>query len=309
MKVVVLAGGTGAAKFVRGLARIVDERELTVIVNTGDDLEWWGLHVSPDLDTICYDLAGLLDRQRGWGRAEETFHCRNAMAVLGKASWFNLGDRDLATHLYRTERLRAGARLSEVTAELCGRWKIAGRVLPMTDDRVRTIVIMDDGDVPFQEFFVHRRHAGAVHGVRFDGAAESAPAPGVVQAIQEASVVIVAPSNPVTSVGPILAVPGIEEALVGTAARVVAISPIMGSAAFSGPAARLMAMRGWPATAVGVAVAYRAFLDVLLCDAGDGALASEIEGLGVRPVFTNILMGDTEVGERLATESLDAGAQ
>lgn len=309
MKVVVLAGGTGAAKFVRGLVHVVDERDLTVIVNTGDDLEWWGLHISPDLDTICYDLAGLLDRQRGWGRAEETFQCRDAMQELGKASWFNLGDRDLATHLFRSEQLRAGMPLSGVTAALCTCWKVASHVLPMTDDRVRTIVTMDDGDVPFQEFFVHRRHTGVVHAVRFDGAAEAVPAPGVVDAIHDAGIVIIAPSNPVTSVGPILAVPGIQEALVGTAARVVAISPIMGSAAFSGPAARLMAMRGWPATAVGVAVAYQPFLDVLLCDGGDKGLGPEIEALGVQPMFTNILMGDLALSERLARETLDAGAQ
>lgn len=309
MKVVVLAGGTGAAKFVRGLVRIVDPRELTVIVNTGDDLEWWGLHVSPDLDTICYELGGLLDAQRGWGRTEETFHCRDAMAALGKASWFNLGDRDLATHLFRTEQLRAGVPLSEVTATLCAHWGIASRVRPMTDARVRTIVTIDDGDVPFQEFFVHRRHVGAVHAVRFEGDAEARPAAGVIDAIHEAAIVVIAPSNPVTSVGPILAVPGITEALNTTAARVAAISPIIGSAAFSGPAARLMAMRGWPTTAAGVAMAYQPFLDVLLCDAGDAALGPEIEALGVRPVFTSILMSDTALAERLAKETLDAGAQ
>lgn len=309
MKIVVLAGGTGAAKFVRGLIRVTDPGQLTVIVNTGDDLEWWGLHVSPDLDTICYELAGLLDTGRGWGRTEETFHCRDAMQALGKASWFNVGDRDLATHLFRTEQLRAGARLSVVTARLCARWGIASRVLPMTDGRVRTIVTMDDGDVPFQEFFVRRRHTGAVHAVRFDGASAARPASGVAEAIADASVVVIAPSNPVTSTGPILAVPGIREALETTAARVVSISPIIGSAAFSGPAARLMAMRGWPGTAAGVARAYQSFLDVLLSDAGDTGLRAEIEALGVRAVFTNILMSDAALAERLARETLDAATQ
>lgn len=308
MKVVVLAGGTGAAKFVRGLVRAIDPRDLSVIVNTGDDLEWWGLHVSPDLDTICYELGGLLDRQRGWGRLEETFHCRDAMRALGQASWFNVGDRDLSTHLFRTERLRAGVPLSEVTAALCARWGIASRILPMTDARVRTIVTMDDGDVPFQEFFVRRRHTGAVHAVRFEGASTAQPAPGVIDAIHHAAIVVIAPSNPVTSVGPILGVLGMTEALSTTSARTVAISPVVGSAAVSGPAARLMATRGWPTTAAGVAMAYRSFLDVLLCDVGDAALAGDIEKLDVQPVFTNILMSDTSMAEHLAKETLDAGA-
>lgn len=302
MKVVVFAGGTGAAKFIRGLVRIVDPADLTVVVNTGDDLDWWGLHVSPDVDTVCYELAGLLDEQRGWGRAYESFNCREAMAELGKASWFSLGDKDLATHLYRTERMRHGARLSEVTSELCQRLNVRSKVLPMTDDPVRTVVTMDDGDVPFQEFFVHRHHTGTVHDVRFEGALLAIPGPGVLKAIASADLIVIAPSNPVTSIGPILSVPGISQQMEDTNAPVVAISPIIGGEAFSGPAAQLMAMRGWPASAAGIATAYNSFLDVLLCDTVDESLREEIEQLGPRPVFTDIRISGTSAALRLAQE-------
>ncbi|MCC6589856.1 MAG: 2-phospho-L-lactate transferase [Bryobacterales bacterium] len=302
MRIVVFAGGTGAAKFLRGLVRIVDPAGLTVVANTGDDLDWWGLHVSPDLDTVCYELAGLLDEQRGWGRAYESFNCRDAMADLGKAAWFSLGDKDLATHLYRTERLRQGARLSEVTAELCQRLNVRSKVLPMTDDPVRTVVTMDDGDVPFQEFFVHRRHTGVVHDVRFEGSILAIPAPGVLKAIASADLIVMAPSNPVTSIGPILSVPGISQQMEDTNAPVIAISPIIGAEAFSGPAAQLMAMRGWPASAVGIATAYNSFLDVLLCDTADEHLRDEIERLGPRPVFTDIRISGTSAASRLAQE-------
>ena len=233
MRVTVLAGGTGAAKFLRGLLRVIPATDLTVIVNTGDDLEWWGLHVSPDIDTICYELAGLLDVERGWGRRDETFQCRDAMAAIGEPGWFSVGDRDLATHLFRTAQLRAGQTLPSITSEMCRRLGIASRVLPATAGRLRTMVTMDDGEVGFQEFFVRRRHQGPVHAVRFDGAESALPAPGVLETIAEADVVVIAPSNPVTSVGPILAVPGIAGALAKTNARVTAVSPIIGTAAFS----------------------------------------------------------------------------
>ena len=300
MRVTVLAGGTGAAKFIRGLVRVIPPRDVTVIVNTGDDLEWWGLHVSPDIDTIVYALLDLLDTERGWGRSGETFHCRDAMAALGAPVWFSLGDKDLATHLHRTVQLRQGKSLSEITAA------IAPQVIPMTNDPVRTLVAMDDGEVPFQEFFVHRRHTGAVRGVRFESAETARPAPGVLQSIASAEVVVIAPSNPITSVGPILAVPGIADALASTSARVAAISPIIGTAAFSGPAARLMAMRGLPSTAAGVALAYRPFLDVLLADESDRHLEPEIRQANARPHFTQILMRDTDAAETLARETLDA---
>lgn len=309
MRVTVLAGGTGAAKFVRGLVRATAAEDIAIIVNTGDDLEWWGLHVSPDIDTICYELASLLDTERGWGRRDESFRCRDAMGALGEPAWFSVGDLDLSTHLFRTGRLRMGEPLSAVTAELCRRWNISARVLPATDDRLRTIVTMDDGDVGFQEFFVRRRHRGAVHAVRFDGASTAKPAPGVLESIASAEVVVIAPSNPVTSVGPILAVPGIAAALENTDARVAAISPIIGTAAFSGPADRLMAMRGLRTSAAGVAEAYRPFLDVLLADESDRMLAHEIEAAGAKPWFTDIRMRDTVQAERIARETIDAAAR
>lgn len=309
MRVTVLAGGTGAAKFVRGLVRVVPASDITVIVNTGDDLEWWGLHVSPDIDTICYELAGMLDVERGWGRRDESFRCRDAMGALGEPAWFSVGDLDLSTHLFRTGKLRGGEKLSAITAELCRRWNIAARVLPATDDRLRTIVTMDDGDVGFQEFFVRRRHQGTVHAVRFDGAASARPAPGVIESITTADIAVIAPSNPVTSAGPILAIPGIVSALEATRARVVAISPIIGQAAFSGPADRLMAMRGLRTSAVGVAEAYRPFLDVLLADSSDRALRGEIEMAGAKPWFTDIRMRDAVQAERLARETIDAANQ
>ena len=306
MRVTVLAGGTGAAKFLRGLLRVIPATDLTVIVNTGDDLEWWGLHVSPDIDTICYELAGLLDVERGWGRRDETFQCRDAMAAIGEPGWFSVGDRDLATHLFRTAQLRAGQTLPSITSEMCRRLGIASRVLPATADRLRTMVTMDDGEVGFQEFFVRRRHQGPVHSVRFDGAESASPAPGVLETIAEADVVVIAPSNPVTSVGPILAVPGIAGALAKTNARVTAVSPIIGTAAFSGPADRLMKMMGLPASAAGVAEAYRSFLDVLIADEADCGQSGEIEGTGVRVFFTDIRMRDTADAERLARETIHA---
>jgi LPPG:FO 2-phospho-L-lactate transferase len=302
MRVTVLAGGTGAAKFLRGLVKAIPAADLTVVVNTGDDLEWWGLHVSPDIDTICYELAGLLDAERGWGRRDETFQCRDVMGAMGEPAWFSVGDRDLATHLYRTGQLRSGGTLSAVTSELCKRWGIASKVLPATDDRLRTMVTMDDGEIGFQEFFVRRRHQGAVHSVRFDGAESASPAPGVLESIAETDVVVLAPSNPITSVGPILAVPGIADAL--RSARVTAISPIIGTAAFSGPADRLMKMRGLPASASGVAQAYRPFLDVLIADDADTAERATIEAAGARAVFTSIRMRTTDDAERLAREAV-----
>jgi LPPG:FO 2-phospho-L-lactate transferase len=308
MHIVVFAGGTGAAKFIRGLTQVVPARDITVVVNTGDDLEWWGLNVSPDLDTICYELAGLLDTERGWGRADETFHCRDAMSALGGPGWFNIGDRDLATHLFRTGQLRAGRTLSSVTADLCSRYRIDSRVLPMTDSPFRTFIAMDDGEIPFQEYFVHRRYSGNVHGVRFEGAEEATPAPGVLDCIATAGLIVIAPSNPVTSVGPILAVPGIATALAQTPARIAAISPMIGTAAFSGPAAQLMAVRELPSSPPGVAIAYREFLDVLIADESDRHLEPEIRKHGVRPHFTDIRIGDIRSAERLARETIDAAA-
>src|SRR6185503_10147290 len=238
MRVTALAGGTGAAKLLRGLASCLDPRDLTIIGNTGDDTDVWGLHVSPDLDTITYALAGLLDVGRGWGRADETFHALAAMAALGAPSWFSLGDRDLATHLTRTGALRAGDTLTAVTARLAARLGVAARILPMSDAPVRTSVTTTEGRRTFQEYFVRDRAQGDVVSVAYEGAATARPAPGVLEAIAEADLVLVCPSNPVTSIGPILAVPGIADALRATKAPVIGVSPIIGDAPVSGPAGR-----------------------------------------------------------------------
>ncbi|HKB24402.1 MAG TPA: 2-phospho-L-lactate transferase [Methylomirabilota bacterium] len=306
MRVVAIAGGTGAAKLLRGLAALPDARDLTVVGNTGDDTEIWGLHVSPDLDTVTYALAGRLDTGRGWGLAGETFRCLEAMGDLGAETWFNLGDRDLATHIARTRALRAGAPLSAVTAELARRLGVAARVLPMSDDPVRTRVRTPDGWLSFQEYFVREKAQVQVLDVEYAGAGAARPAPGVLEAIRDAERVVVCPSNPVTSVGPVLAVPGLTDALAATRARVVAVSPIVGGAAVSGPAGELMRARGLAVSPLGVAGAYAPWLDALVLDRRDAACAGELAKLGVRAVPGDILMTDGQREVALARVVLAA---
>ena len=272
--ITVLTGGTGGAKFVDGLRQVVPAQDITMVVNTGDDLMWWGLYVSPDIDSITYVLAGLLSRERGWGVKGDTFYCLQAMGQLGQPIWFHTGDRDLALHILRSKLLAEGKTLSEVTAEISEKLGVKARILPMTNSRVETRVMTPSGELSFEEYFVERWYQDPVQSVRFAGAADSEPAPGVMEAIVASDTVILAPSNPVTSIGPILAVPGIREALRKTPAPVVAVSPIIGGAAVSGPAAALMQMKGWPSTIFGVAQAYDDFLDVLIADQVD---AGEIE--------------------------------
>jgi LPPG:FO 2-phospho-L-lactate transferase len=301
-----LAGGTGAAKLVRGLAAVTDPARLTVIGNTGDDLEWWGLHVSPDLDSVAYALAGVLDPGRGWGLRDETFHCLAAMERLGAATWFQLGDRDLATHLTRTRLLRAGATLSEATRELTRALAIGARLLPMSDDPVATRLHTPAGWLGLEEFFVRERTRPEVSEVRYEGAARARPAPGVLEALRDAEAVVVCCSNPITSIGPILAVPGVVEALGATAAPVVAVSPIVGDRPVSGPAGKLMATRGLPVSAEGIAIAYQPWLDVLVLDHRDRVLAGAIEHRGIRPVPAETLMTDGAREAALARAVLDA---
>jgi len=286
--IVVLSGGTGGAKFVQGLAVAVPARELTIIGNTGDDLTWWGLHVSPDLDSITYALAGMLSRERGWGVEGDTFQCLSAMYRMGEPAWFQIGDRDLATHLRRTELLSEAKPLSEVTAEVARALGVNARILPMSNDRVETRVLTADGELNFQEYFVRERYQVATRGVRFEGAERARPAPGVLEAIVQAEAVLIAPSNPITSVGPILAVRGIREALKQTAAPVAAISPIMAGAAVSGPAGELMQTQGLPVSIAGVARCYGDFLDVLIADQCDSTFGPRVEGIAVR--YTSTLM-------------------
>jgi len=273
----VLTGGTGGAKFVQGLHAVLPPAELVVVVNTGDDLRWWGLHVSPDLDSVVYALAGLLSRDRGWGLEGDTFHCRDQMKSLGAPAWFQLGDRDLATHLARTQLLAGGRTLSQATARIASAVGVRSRIVPMSDDPVETRVRTADGrDLSFQEFFVRDRYQPAVRTVRFQGAENSRPAPGVVEAILSAHAVLIAPSNPITSIGPILAVPGIRQALQDTAAPVAAVSPIVGDAPVSGPAGALMSAHGLSVSIAGVAETYSGFLDILIADQADAAAAFEL---------------------------------
>jgi len=308
MKITALAGGTGAAKLLRGLARVMDPRDLTVVVNTGDDAEIWGLHVSPDLDTVCYTLAGVIDERKGWGLGGETFNTLDQIARFGEPVWFNLGDRDLATHLHRARLLREGRTLSEVTRAIAAALGVPALVLPMSDQPVRTRILGPDGWLAFQEYFVREKAQVEVRAVDYAGAASSRPAPGVLDALATADVVLVCPSNPITSVGPILAVPGLVDALRGTDATVAAVSPIVGSDAVSGPAGRLMASAGLRVSAVGVARAYAPWLDTLVFDEQDRALLPELAALGVTSVPAPTIMSSREAEVILARRVLAAVA-
>ena len=306
MRITALAGGTGAAKLLRGLAQVLDPRALTVVVNTGDDAEIWGLHVSPDLDTVCYTLGGVIDEAKGWGLRDETFHALDQIARLGEPVWFNLGDRDLATHLHRTRLLRAGQSLSAITRDISQALGVAATVLPMSDQPVRTRILGPDGWLAFQEYFVREKAQVDVRAVSYAGAPRALPAPGVIDALRTADVVLVCPSNPITSIGPILAVPGIVEALQATEASVVAVSPIVGGDAVSGPAGRLMSSAGLPVSATGVARAYGGWLDVLVFDEQDRALAEEIRTAGAVPVSAPTMMTSREAEMILARHVLAA---
>lgn len=304
--IVALAGGTGAAKLVRGLTRVTEAARLVVIGNTGDDLEWWGLHVSPDLDSVAYAVAGLLDPVRGWGFRDETFHCVAAMKRFGRETWFQLGDRDLATHLHRTELLRRGASLSEATRAIADSLGIATRLVPMSDDTVRTKIRTPSSWLSLEEFFVRERSEPDVLEVVYGGADAARPAPGVLDAIARAEAVIVCCSNPVTSIGPILAVPGITDALATTRAPVVAVSPIVGTAPVSGPAGKLLRARGLPVAPTTIARIYHPWLDVLVFDRRDAALAADVESHGARPVTAETLMTNETAEATLAATVLDA---
>lgn len=303
--ITVLTGGTGGAKFVWGLAQVVPPEQLTVIVNTGDDLTCWGLHVSPDIDSVMYALAGKLDPQRGWGYTGDTFSCLERMRELGAMGWFQLGDRDLATHIRRTELLNARLPLSEATAVLSEAMGVRAKILPTTDGVVETRVITNQGNLSFQEYFVRERFQPDVLDVKFRGAETARTAPGVLEAIASAEVVFFAPSNPVTSIGPILAVPGVREVLQTCMAPVVAVSPIVGGDAVSGPAAKLMRMRGWKTSAAGIAQAYRGLLDGMIADSVDEATRTEIETEGVQAHFTETVMKSDGDKVRLAQFALE----
>jgi LPPG:FO 2-phospho-L-lactate transferase len=309
---VALAGGVGAAKLLAGLATVVDPIEITVVINTGDDLVLHGLHISPDIDSVTYALAGLDNKTTGWGVVGETWTVAENLKALGGVSWFQLGDRDLATHLFRAQRLAEGATLGEVTAELAAARGVAARLIPMSDDPVRTRVSLaeppagEDAEVAFQDYFVRLHHDVAVASIRFDGAEFARPAPGVLDAIGGAELVICCPSNPIVSIGPILAVPGIQAALQARRDTVVAVSPIVAGAALKGPADRLLRELGHEQSALGVARLYAPWVRTLVIDEADAALASGIEALDMRCVVAPTVMSDATRAANLAKVVLSA---
>jgi LPPG:FO 2-phospho-L-lactate transferase len=310
-----IAGGVGGARMLRALASVIDPATITAVVNTGDDVVMHGLHVSPDLDTVTYTLAGAVNPETGWGLAGETWQAMGELAAVGggRLSWFNLGDRDLGTHLYRTARLGEGATLSEVTAELAARWEVGVRVLPMSDDRVETRVrLAGAGGVPgpeigFQEYFVGRRHEVAVAEVRFAGAGAARPAPGVLDAIAGAATVVCCPSNPLVSIAPVLAVPGVEAALTARREEVVAVSPIVAGKALKGPADRLLAELGHESSVAGVARLWAPWAATLVVDEADAGRRADVEAEGMRCVVAPTVMSSPETSAALACTVLAAG--
>jgi LPPG:FO 2-phospho-L-lactate transferase len=311
--VTVLAGGVGAARFLVGLAEVVDPTSVTAVVNVADDESISGLHISPDLDTVVYTCAGAIDPGRGWGLAGETWRAMDELRrVAGAAGrddlgWFSLGDRDLGTHLYRTARLAQGASLAEVTAELAAAWGLGMSVLPVTNDRIATRISTDAGELAFQEYFVREQHSVVARAVRFDGADRASPAPGVLEAIGTAGVVVVAPSNPIVSIGPVLAVPGVRDAVAARRDRVVAVSPIVGGRALKGPADRLLVELGHESSVVGVARLYRDLAATLVVDEVDAELSPGVEAEGVRCVVAPTIMAEPVVAAALARTCLEVG--
>lgn len=307
-----LAGGVGAARMLRGLAAVFDPATTTAIVNVADDEVVNGLHISPDIDTVIYTLAGANDDVRGWGLQGETWQAMESLrrytGSAGRADlgWFNLGDRDLGTHMYRTSRLAEGAPLSTITAELATAWALATRVVPVSDDRISTRLTTADGELAFQEYFVREQHGVEVSGVRFNGAEAAVPAPGVLDLLASADVVVIAPSNPIVSIGPLLAVPAIRDAVAARRRHTVAVSPIIGGKALKGPADRLLVELGHDSSALGVARIYRDLVGVMVIDERDAALAPEIEALGMQCVVTATIMSNTVTARALARTTIAA---
>lgn len=308
MKVVVLSGGVGGARFLRGVSAAVDPAGVTAIVNVGDDVEVLGLSVSPDLDSVLYALAGLADEDRGWGRAEETWNALDTVEALGGEAWFRLGDRDLGLHVIRTQALRSGTPLSTVTARLAAALQLEPTILPATDDPLRTWLDTPNGTFPFQQWFVARAHRDPVDRVRFEGAVEARPAPGVLEALHDADLVLIAPSNPFVSIGPILAVERIRAALERRRVPCVAVSPLIGGRAVKGPAADMLRRLQGGTTAAHLAQCYPGLIDALVLDEQDAADSDAVSALGVRPVVARTLMDDADARKRVAEAALDAVA-
>jgi LPPG:FO 2-phospho-L-lactate transferase len=303
MKVAVLSGGVGGARFLRGLVDVLDPADVTAIVNVGDDLEVLGLHVSPDLDSVLYALAGIADEERGWGRADETWNALETVAALGGDAWFRLGDRDLGVHLVRTEALRNGERLSAVTARLAAALGVDSALLPATDDRLRTWLDTPNGSFDFQHWFVARAHRDPVDRVHYEGAAAARPAPGVLEALHEAELILIAPSNPFVSIGPILAVARIRAALERRRVPCVGVSPLIGGKAVKGPAADMLARLEGGTSSAHVAQCYDGLIDALVIDDADAA-----DDAGVRTIVTKTLMHDDVSRRALAEAALNAVA-
>ncbi len=301
--ITVLAGGVGAARFLTGLQGVTLPSEITAIVNVGDDLELHGLNISPDIDTITYTLAGIIDPERGWGLAGETWQAMSTLATLGGSNWFNLGDRDLGTHLYRTARLRDGATLSDVTAEIAAALGVGVYLIPASNDPLRTIVTINDNgrvhDVSFQEYFVKRSHSVPVTHVQFAGAETSTPSPGVLDAIRTAERLVIAPSNPIVSIDPVLAVPGVRDAVTLRRTTCIAISPIVAGAALKGPADRLMRELGHEASVVGIAKLYAPLAATLIIDEADAHLAKAVADEGMKPIVAPTIMSSPNIAAAL----------
>jgi LPPG:FO 2-phospho-L-lactate transferase len=300
MKIAALAGGVGAARLLSGLVAVMPQEDLTVIVNTGDDFRWLDLLVCPDIDTIIYTLAGIANPKTGWGVNGDTFHCLERLSALGLDPWFRIGDRDLATHVHRSHLLAAGYTLTEVTDIISRRNGIRASILPMTDSPVPTIVDTDEGTLEFQDYFVGRKCAPRVRAITFRDVADSLPAPGVEAALGEADVILICPSNPFISIGPILAVPGMRRAILDSKALVAAVSPIIDGKAVKGPTATMLSQLGHEVTAIGVARLYADMLDIFLVDESDSALVPEIRAMGIETRTSRILMDSAGARESLA---------
>ncbi len=295
-----LGGGVGAAKFLQGLSQFLKSEPLTVIVNTGDDIQISGLKISPDVDTIIYWLSGVVDREKGWGIRGDSFHCLEALGRLGVETWFNIGDRDLATHVFRTHLRNSGLSPSEITSRIAKALRINNiKILPMTDDDVETWILTDEGEMHFQEYLIKRRMTPSVKEISIRGIEGAKPAHGVIQAIEEARGIIICPSNPIISIGPILAVQGIREALQRVETKVVAISPLVGGVPLKGPADRLMRGLGLEVSSTQVAKLYCDFLDAILIDERDAIEADSIMSLGIKPIIADTIMSNDEKARRL----------
>ena len=308
MRVALLSGGVGGARFLRGLVDAVDPAEVTAIVNVGDDLEVLGVQVSPDLDSILYALAGLADEERGWGRADETWNALSTVERLGGEAWFRLGDRDLGLHLVRTQALREGMSLSAITARLAAALGLQSAILPATDESLRTWLDTPNGSFPFQQWFVARAHRDPVDRVRYEGAADAHPAPGVLESLHEADLILIAPSNPFVSIGPILAVERIRSALERRRVPCVAVSPLIGGRAVKGPAAEMLLRLQGGTTPAHLAQCYPGLIDALVIDEADADSTDALAAHGVRQVVTHTLMRDAASRRRLAETALDAVA-